>query len=152
MANAVSAIGPTIPSFALMVAPFGFGVAPAVIVVVFFATLPILRNTMIGIRGVDQRLVEAGRGMGTTAGSVLWRAELPLAGCGLRPATAYTPDVGPGSIQPLPDLPARARLTVTGKNFTEQLILGKIGVIAAKAAGFQVDDLTNVPGSVPARQ
>lgn len=152
MANAVSAIGPTIPSFALMVAPFGFGVAPAVIVVVFFATLPILRNTMIGIRGVDQRLVEAGRGMGTTAGSVLWRVELPLAGCGLRPATAYTPDVGPGSIQPLPDLPARARLTVTGKNFTEQLILGKIGVIAAKAAGFQVDDLTNVPGSVPARQ
>jgi glycine betaine/choline ABC-type transport system substrate-binding protein len=77
---------------------------------------------------------------------------LPLAGCGLRPATAYTPDVAPGKITRIDDLPKGARITVTGKNFTEQLILGKIGVIAARAAGFEVDDLTNVPGSVPVRE
>ena len=74
-----------------------------------------------------------------------------LTGCGLQPATAYVPDVAPGSIQPM-DLPAGAHLTITSKNFTEQLILGKIAVIAAKAAGFEVTDQTNVPGSVPARE
>ncbi|MFC7456270.1 glycine betaine ABC transporter substrate-binding protein [Brachybacterium sp. GCM10030267] len=79
-------------------------------------------------------------------------ALLPLAGCGLRPATAYTPEVAPGSIQPIDGLPDDATITVTGKNFTEQLILGKIGVLAAQAAGFTVNDLTNVPGSVPARE
>ncbi|UVY84139.1 glycine betaine ABC transporter substrate-binding protein [Brachybacterium sp. NBEC-018] len=88
------------------------------------------------------------RHLGALAGLAL----LPIAGCGLRPATAYTPDVAPGSITPIEGLPADASLTVTGKNFTEQLILGKIGVIAARAAGFQVDDLTNVPGSVPVRE
>lgn len=74
-----------------------------------------------------------------------------LTGCGLQPATAYVPEVAPGSIEPL-DLPDGASVTVTSKNFTEQLILGKIAVIAAKAAGFEVTDMTNVPGSVPSRQ
>jgi osmoprotectant transport system substrate-binding protein len=76
---------------------------------------------------------------------------LALTGCALQPATAYVPKASPGSIKPL-NLPAGAALTVTSKNFTEQLILGKIAVIAARAAGFTVTDLTNVPGSVPARQ
>ncbi|MFP7759823.1 glycine betaine ABC transporter substrate-binding protein [Marisediminicola sp. LYQ134] len=74
-----------------------------------------------------------------------------LAGCGLQPATAYVPPVGPGSIEEL-DLPDDASITITSKNFTEQLILGKIAVIAASAAGFEVEDLTNVPGSVPVRE
>ncbi|MFC7375439.1 glycine betaine ABC transporter substrate-binding protein [Brachybacterium sp. GCM10030268] len=85
-------------------------------------------------------------------GALAGLALLPLAGCGLRPATAYTPEVAPGSIQPVDGLPDDATITVTGKNFTEQLILGKIGVLAAQAAGFTVNDLTNVPGSVPARE
>lgn len=75
-----------------------------------------------------------------------------LAGCGLYPATAYTPPVAPGSIEEIDGLPDDAAITVTGKNFTEQLILGKIAVMAAQAAGFQVTDLTNVPGSVPVRE
>lgn len=76
---------------------------------------------------------------------------LALTGCGLQPAATYVPRVSPGSITPL-DLPRGASLTITSKNFTEQLILGKIAVLAAKAAGFTVTDLTNVPGSVPARE
>lgn len=76
---------------------------------------------------------------------------LALTGCGLQPATAYVPDVAAGSITAL-DLPGGASVTVTSKNFTEQLILGKIAVLAAKAAGFEVKDMTNVPGSVPARE
>jgi len=74
-----------------------------------------------------------------------------LTGCGLQPATAYVPQVGPGTIAVLPDAHG-APLTVTSKNFTEQLVLGKIAVIAATAAGFTVTDLSNLPGSQPARQ
>ena len=73
-----------------------------------------------------------------------------LTGCGLQPATAFVPDVAPGSIERL-DLPDGAAITITSKNFTEQLILGKVAVLAATAAGFEVTDMTNVPGSQPAR-
>lgn len=79
-------------------------------------------------------------------------ATLALAGCGLQPATAFVPAVAPGSIKHIDGLPPGASITVTGKNFTEQLILGKIAVLAAQAAGFQVTDMTNVPGSVAVRQ
>ena len=76
---------------------------------------------------------------------------LALTGCGLQPATAFVPEVAPGSIERL-DLPDGAAITITSKNFTEQLILGKIAVLAATAAGFEVTDMTNVPGSQPARE
>ncbi|WP_193106153.1 ABC transporter permease [Brachybacterium sp. FME24] len=82
IANAVSAVGLTIPSFALiglMVAPFGFGVAPAVVVVVFFATLPILRNAVVGLSNVDSALVESARGLGMSRLGIFLRVELPLA-------------------------------------------------------------------------
>lgn len=75
---------------------------------------------------------------------------LLLAGCGLQPATSYVPASGPGTIQPIEGVEG-APLTVTSKNFTEQLILGKISVLAAQSAGFDVTDLTNAPGSQPAR-
>lgn len=57
----------------------GFTFWTAVVALVAYAALPVLRNTMVGIQGVDPRLVEAGRGMGMTALSVLMRIELPLA-------------------------------------------------------------------------
>lgn len=75
-----------------------------------------------------------------------------LAGCGLQPAASYVPNAAPGKIKHIEGLPGDAKLTVTSKNFTEQLVLGKIGVIAAQAAGFKVTDLTNVPGSQPVRE
>lgn len=77
---------------------------------------------------------------------------LLLGGCGLQPAASYTPDSSPGSIQPIPGLPEDAKLTVVSKNFTEQLILGKIAVMTVRAAGFEVADLANVPGSQPVRE
>ena len=72
-------------------------------------------------------------------------------GCGLQAATQYTPPSAPGSIEPL-DGAAGDEIVVGAKNFTEQLILGKIAVIALQVAGFDVVDRTNIPGSVPARQ
>jgi osmoprotectant transport system substrate-binding protein len=79
-------------------------------------------------------------------------AALALTGCGLQPATSFVPPAEPGTIKRIADLPEDAHITVTSKNFTEQLVLGKIAVLAAKAAGFQVTDETNVPGSVAVRQ
>ena len=70
----------------------------------------------------------------------------------IRDSSSYVPAAGPGSIQPIEGLPQDAHLTVAGKNFTEQLILGKMAVLAAQAAGFEVTDLTNIPGSQPTRE
>jgi glycine betaine/choline ABC-type transport system substrate-binding protein len=85
------------------------------------------------------------------AAAVVLSAGLLASGCGLQPATSYVPEAGPGSIKPIEGADG-AKLTVTSKNFTEQLILGKIAVLAAQAAGFEVTDLTNVPGSQPVRE
>jgi len=78
-------------------------------------------------------------------------AALGLAGCGLQPATGYVPAVAPASIEPVEGA-EEVSVTVGSKNFTEQLILGKIAVLALRAAGFQVTDSTNIPGSVAARE
>jgi glycine betaine/choline ABC-type transport system substrate-binding protein len=91
------------------------------------------------------RFRRAGLTVGLVLGGTL------LAGCGLQPATSYVPDAGPGSITPIEGL-EDAPLTVTSKNFTEQLILGKISVLTAQAAGFDVTDLTGLPGSQPVRE
>ncbi|MDP9736037.1 glycine betaine ABC transporter substrate-binding protein [Curtobacterium sp. 260] len=87
-----------------------------------------------------------------TAAAVAGASALVLTGCGLQPAASFVPGAAPGSIQRIDDLPDDAKLTVTSKNFTEQLVLGKIAVLAAKAAGFDVTDETNVPGSVAVRE
>jgi osmoprotectant transport system permease protein len=56
-----------------------FGFSTAVIALTLYAILPVLRNTIVGLQGVDPTLVEAGRGVGMSAASVLVRVELPLA-------------------------------------------------------------------------
>ncbi|MDO4888844.1 MAG: glycine betaine ABC transporter substrate-binding protein [Actinomycetaceae bacterium] len=76
---------------------------------------------------------------------------LALAGCGLSPSTSRVPDIEPGSLTPI-DGAEGTRITVGSKNFTEQLILGKIGVLVAKSSGFKVTDMTSIPGSQPARR
>lgn len=82
LANGVSAVGLTIPAFALLgilLAPFGFGITPAVIAVTFYAALPVLRNAVVGLAGVDRSLVESARGMGMSRLATLFRVEVPLA-------------------------------------------------------------------------
>ncbi len=70
---------PAIGLFVLLATWLGFGFGTAVLTLVLYAALPVLRNTLVGIEGVDPRLVEAGRGMGMSALAVLFRVELPLA-------------------------------------------------------------------------
>ena len=75
----------TIPSLALfgflIPIPFigGIGVRTAIVALVLYSLLPIIRNTFIGISGVDPAIREAGRGMGMTGGQLLWKVEIPLA-------------------------------------------------------------------------
>ncbi|MGD6818870.1 osmoprotectant update ABC transporter permease/substrate-binding subunit OpuFB [Metabacillus sp. 84] len=78
----VTAVLQTIPSLALLgllIPLVGIGVVPAVIALVIYALLPILRNTYTGIKEVDPSLVEAARGMGMNNRKRLFKVELPLA-------------------------------------------------------------------------
>ncbi|WP_416348822.1 ABC transporter permease [Microbacterium sp. STN6] len=70
---------PAIGLVVLLAFWLGFSFWAAVVALVAYAALPVLRNTMIGIQSVDSRLVESGRGMGMSAFSVLMKVELPLA-------------------------------------------------------------------------
>lgn len=72
----------TIPSFALfgvLAIALGIGNRPVEIGLILYALLPILRNTMVGIQGVDPAVMEAARGMGMRPAQILGRVELPLA-------------------------------------------------------------------------
>lgn len=78
----IAAILQTIPSLALlglMIPLFGIGKVPAVIALVVYALLPILRNTYTGIAEVDSSLVEAAKGIGMKPGRRLTKVELPIA-------------------------------------------------------------------------
>ncbi|MFZ0832007.1 MAG: ABC transporter permease [Mycobacterium sp.] len=80
--NAVTSVGLTLPSYALLgmlVGIVGIGVWPSVIMLVFFGVLPILRNVVVGLTGVDKTLVESARGMGMSRLATLVRLEIPLA-------------------------------------------------------------------------
>lgn len=78
----ISDIGQAIPSIAVLVLLLvegHTGFWPAVIALVLVSLLPVLRNTMVGLRGVDPALIDAAQGMGLTRTSILLRVELPLA-------------------------------------------------------------------------
>ena len=63
----------------IVIAPLGFGVAPAVAVVTLFAILSILRNTIVGLMGVDSAVVDSARGIGLGRVRTFLQVELPLA-------------------------------------------------------------------------
>lgn len=85
LALGVANVAQTVPSLAL----FGFLLAIpwigeradhlAILALTLYALLPILRNTHVGLAGVDAAVLEAARGMGMTDRQLLWQVELPLA-------------------------------------------------------------------------
>ena len=78
IANAGQA-APSVGLIVLFAMWLGSGFRTAVIALTLYAILPVLRNTIVGLQGVDRTLVEAGRGVGMSVVSVLLRIELPLA-------------------------------------------------------------------------
>lgn len=130
----------TIPSFALLgllIPLMGFGWAPTVVALVLYSLLPILRNTVVGLREVPNFLTEAGRGMGMSHSWVLFKVQLPLAWpvilTGLRVATQLT--IGIAAIAAYVAGPGLGSEIFTGlsklgsKNALNQALVGTIGVI-----------------------
>lgn len=75
----------TIPSLAmfgfLIPLPFigGIGIRPAIVALVLYSLLPIVRSTLVGLQRVDPHVREAATAMGMTPRQLLWQIELPLA-------------------------------------------------------------------------
>jgi osmoprotectant transport system permease protein len=70
---------PTLAFLALMIPIVGLGKLNAIIVMVCFSLLIMIRNIAMGIRGASPEVVDAARGMGMSPAQVLWKVELPLA-------------------------------------------------------------------------
>ncbi len=87
IALGVANVMTTVPSVALfgllipLLGAIGMGVGrpPAILAVALYSVLPILRNTIVGLRGVPPAVLESARAMGLGEGAVLWRVRLPLA-------------------------------------------------------------------------
>jgi osmoprotectant transport system permease protein len=74
----LAALATAVPSLAA-VGVGGIGVAPAIVALVLYALLPVVRNTAAGLADVDVAVIEAGRGMGLTQPQIFRQVELPLA-------------------------------------------------------------------------
>jgi osmoprotectant transport system permease protein len=100
IALGIASVFQTIPSLALfgflIPIPFigGIGRRTAIVALVLYALLPILRNTYVGLSGVDLAILEAAEAMGMTNTQILLRVRLPLALsvilAGIRTATVIT--------------------------------------------------------------
>ncbi len=72
----------TVPSLALLAILmmfFGLGDLTVIIALFLYSLLPIIRNTYVGLKGIDNGLVEAGVGMGMTRFQLLWKVKFPIA-------------------------------------------------------------------------
>jgi osmoprotectant transport system permease protein len=75
---------PSVALFGILIAPLsalglgGIGAAPAIIALVLYSLLPIVRNTEAGITGIDPAIVDTAAGMGLTRAQILRQVELPL--------------------------------------------------------------------------
>lgn len=70
---------PSLALLALMIPTFGIGKFPAIVALFIYSLLPILRNTCIGIEGVDPTLIDSAKGMGMTSWQIMIKVSLPQA-------------------------------------------------------------------------
>lgn len=120
-------IGQALPSIGLI---FLFAIVwttgfwPMVVALVAYTTLPVLRNTMVGLQQVDPAVIESARGMGMTKLGVLLRIELPLAVpimmAGVR--TALVINVGTAALAALVGAGGLGSFIVTGTNLSRELV------------------------------
>nr|WP_205615459.1 ABC transporter permease [Streptomyces harenosi] len=130
----------TVPALAmigLLVPVVGLGVAPTVTALTLYGLLPVVRNAIVGLRGVDPALVDAARGIGMSGPARLLRVELPLAWppilTGVRVATQMLMGIaaiaayasGPG----LGNEIFRGIASLGSKNALNQVLAGTLGII-----------------------
>jgi len=123
-----ASVGQTIPSLAVIaiMAPLlGFGLQSAIVALVIYGLLPILRNSFTGIKNIDPAVIEAARGMGMTGMQIARRIELPLARpvimAGIRISTVIT--VGTAELAVLVGGAGLGKITLTGVFAREALII-----------------------------
>ena len=168
---ALASVLQTVPALALLavMVPLlsglglpGIGTLPAFIALVLYSLLPILRNTVTGLAGVDPAVIEAARGLGMTRGQRLRQVELPLAlpviVAGIRTATVWT--VGMATLSTPVGAPSlgnyifgglQTRNTaaiLTGCVAAAVLALGLDGLVRAAAVGLSTRRRGLVAGSV----
>jgi osmoprotectant transport system permease protein len=130
----------TIPSLAmigLLIPIVGLGVAPTVIALTLYGLLPIVRNAIVGLRGVDPALVDAARGIGMSRPAQLLKVELPLAWppilTGIRVSTQMLMGIaaiaayasGPG----LGNVIFRGLASLGSANALNQVLAGTLGIV-----------------------
>ncbi|MFD8762582.1 ABC transporter permease [Streptomyces mirabilis] len=130
----------TIPSLAmigLLIPIVGLGVPPTVIALTLYGLLPIVRNAIVGLRGVDPALVDAAKGIGMSGPARLLKVELPLAWppilTGIRVSTQMLMGIaaiaayasGPG----LGNEIFRGLASLGSRNALNQVLAGTIGII-----------------------
>ncbi|WP_116412450.1 ABC transporter permease [Subtercola boreus] len=130
----------TIPSLALLAAMiplFGLGWVPTLIGLTLYSLLPIIRNTVVGLREVSPAIMEAATGMGLSRGAVLLRIQLPMAWpvivTGVRVAAQLT--IGIAAIGAYVGGPGLGQMIFQGlsslgsKNALNYALTGTLGVI-----------------------
>ncbi|MGW7519255.1 ABC transporter permease [Streptomyces sp. NPDC054796] len=140
LATAATASILTVPSLALiglLIPLVGLGVAPTVIALTLYGLLPIVRNAVVGLRGVDPSLVDAARGIGMSRPAQLVKVELPLAWppilTGIRVSTQMLMGIaaiaafasGPG----LGNLIFRGVASLGSANAHNQVLAGTLGIV-----------------------
>jgi osmoprotectant transport system permease protein len=142
---AVVSIIQTIPSvaiLAMMVALLGgrIGLLPAVIALLLYSMLPIVRNTVTGLETVSADVVEAAMGIGMSPGQILFKVRLPLAlpviVAGIRTAAVWT--VGMATLSTLVGASSFGNYIFTGLQ-TRNLVAVTVGSVAAAAMAAALD-------------
>ncbi len=134
---------PGIALLALMVPLLGtIGFVPAIIALILYSFLPILRNTVTGILGVDDAIKEAARGIGMTDTQMLFRIELPLALpviiAGIRTATVWV--VGTATLATPVGATSLGNYIFSGLQ-TQNITAVLIGCIAAASLAIIIDQI-----------
>ena len=133
-----------VPLLAVMGLP-SIGFLPAFIALVLYSILPVLRNTVTGLAGVDPSLIEAARGVGMTERQQLLQVELPLAMpvviAGIRTATVWT--VGMATLSTPVGAPSLGNFIFSGLQ-TRNLNAVLVGCIAAAALALVLDALVRM--------
>ena len=114
----------------------GIGTRTAIVALVLYALLPIIRNTFTGISGVDPAIREAGRGMGMTNRQLLFQVEIPLSLgviiAGVRVATVIS--VGTATIAAAIDAGGLGRYIFRGLRMNDNTLILAGAVPAALMA------------------
>ena len=151
---AVAGVIQTVPALALLagMVPLlsalglpGIGPLPAFLALVLYSLLPILRNTVAGIHGIDPAVTEAARGLGMTRRQRVWQVELPLAlpviVAGVRTATVWT--VGMATLSTPVGAASLGNFIFAGlQTRNSALILG--GCVAAAVLALVLDGLVRL--------